>query len=64
MSLRAPTLCIAGRHDTGTPSAVTQAIAEAVPNARFEVLEAAHLAPIEHSRRFAARLETFLETRV
>ena len=63
-SLRAPTLCIAGRHDTGTPPALTQVIAEAVPNARFEVLDAAHLAPIERSQRFAPLLETFLETRV
>jgi 3-oxoadipate enol-lactonase len=52
-------------HDTGTPpAATTQAIAEEDPDARFEVLDAAHLAPIEQSQRFAAQLETFLETRV
>jgi 3-oxoadipate enol-lactonase len=39
-------------------------IAEAVPNARFEVPDAAHMAPIEQSQRFAPLLETFLESRV
>jgi 3-oxoadipate enol-lactonase len=54
-------LAVAGRHDTGTPPAATQAIADAIEGAQFELLEAAHLAPIEQSHRFAALLETFLE---
>jgi 3-oxoadipate enol-lactonase len=54
-------LTVAGRHDTGTPPADTQAIADAIEGARFELLDAAHLAPIEQSHRFAALLETFLE---
>ncbi|MCC8404323.1 alpha/beta hydrolase [Paraburkholderia sp. MMS20-SJTN17] len=63
-AIRCPTLTVAGRHDTGTPPAATQAIAEAIEGARFEMLEAAHLAPIEQSHRFAALLESFLERRV
>ncbi|WP_322103707.1 alpha/beta fold hydrolase [Paraburkholderia sp. J41] len=59
--LRVPTLAIAGRHDTGTPSAVTQAMAESIPGSHFVVLDAAHLAPIEESHRFTALLETFLK---
>lgn len=60
-TIRCPTLTVAGRHDTGTPPASTQAIADAIEGARFELLDAAHLAPIEQSHRFAALLETFLE---
>ena len=60
-SIRCPVLTVAGRHDSGTPPASTQAIADAIEGAQFEVLEAAHLAPIEQSHRFAALLETFLE---
>jgi 3-oxoadipate enol-lactonase len=58
--IAAPTLVVAGRHDTGTPVAMNRAIAQAIPGARFETIDAAHLAPIEQSRRFAALLESFL----
>ena len=60
-AIHLPTLTVASRHDTGTPPAATQAIAHAIEGAQFERLEAAHLAPIEQSHRFAALLETFLE---
>jgi 3-oxoadipate enol-lactonase len=60
-SIRCPTLTVGGRHDAGTPPAATQAIADAIEGAQFELLDAAHLAPIEQSHRFAALLETFLE---
>jgi 3-oxoadipate enol-lactonase len=60
-SIRCPTLTVAGRHHPGTPPAATRAIAEAIGGAQFELLDAAHLAPIEQSHRFAALLETFLE---
>lgn len=62
--IRLPVLTVAGIHDTGTPPAATQAIATAIEGAQYELLDAAHLAPIEQSHRFAALLETFLETRV
>ena len=60
-TIRCPTLTVAGRHDTGTPPAATQAIADAIEGAQFELLDAAHLAPVEQPHRFAALLETFLE---
>jgi 3-oxoadipate enol-lactonase len=44
--------------------AATQSIANAIEGAQYELLDAAHLAPIDQSHRFAALLETFLETRV
>jgi 3-oxoadipate enol-lactonase len=62
--IRLPTLAIAGRYDTGTPPVATESIAKSIQGAQYELLDAAHLAPIEQSHRFAALLETFLETRV
>jgi len=62
-SIRCATLVVAGRHDTGTAPAASQAIADAIEGAQFELLDAAHLAPVEQSQRFAALLETFLEGR-
>lgn len=59
-----PTFAVAGRYDTGTTPADTQSIANAIEGAQYELLDAAHLAPVEQSHRFAALLETFLETRV
>jgi 3-oxoadipate enol-lactonase len=58
--LRVKTLAIAGRYDSGTPAAVTRTLADAIAGARFEILDAAHLAPVEESHRFTALLETFL----
>ena len=59
--LRVPTLVVAGRHDSGTPMAMTQALARAIEESHFVVLDAAHLAPVEESHRFTALLETFLK---
>jgi 3-oxoadipate enol-lactonase len=56
-----PTPTVAGRNDSGTPPAATRAIADAIEGAQFELLDAARLARIEPSHRFAALLETFLE---
>ncbi|PLZ02233.1 3-oxoadipate enol-lactonase [Burkholderia sp. WAC0059] len=58
--LHVRTLAVAGRHDTSTPPAATRAIADAIEGAHFELLDAAHLAPVEAAHRFAALLETFL----
>jgi 3-oxoadipate enol-lactonase len=62
--IRLPTLTVAGRYDTGTPPAATEFIAKSIQGAQYELLDAAHLAPVEQSHRFAALLETFLEARV
>lgn len=59
--LHVRTLAVAGRLDTGTPPAATKAMADAIDGARFELLDTAHLAPVEGSQRFAALLETFLQ---
>jgi 3-oxoadipate enol-lactonase len=54
-------LTLAGSHDMGTPPAATEAIADAIEGAQFDMLKVAHLAPTGQSHRFAALLETFLE---
>lgn len=62
--LRVPALAVAGRYDSGTPVAATRSLADAIAGARFEILDAAHLAPVEESHRFTALLETFLRQSV
>jgi len=64
VSVAKPTLVVAGKHDAGTPNAESQMIADAVPGALFETLDAAHLSPIEASTQFTALLGTFLRSSV
>ncbi|VXC64808.1 3-oxoadipate enol-lactonase [Burkholderia sp. 8Y] len=54
------TLVVAGEHDNGTPHAESRLIADTVPGAQFELLDAAHLSPVEASQRFCALLDAFL----
>jgi 3-oxoadipate enol-lactonase len=59
--IRARTLVIAGGADVGTPPAMSEAIARAIPGARLQVLPgAAHLSAIEQPRDFGAVVSTFL----
>jgi 3-oxoadipate enol-lactonase len=59
--IRAPTLVIVGREDAGTPPAMAQAIAAAIPGARLEIVpEAAHLSNIEQADAFNRLLLDFL----
>ena len=57
--IAAPTLLIAGEDDAMMPLAVIASMAAAIPGARSVILPGAHLAPIEHSGKFAEELETF-----
>jgi 3-oxoadipate enol-lactonase len=60
-SIGAPTLLIAGADDPTTPPAAVEAIAHAVPNARFAVIPAAaHLANVERPDDFNRLLEEHL----
>jgi 3-oxoadipate enol-lactonase len=54
------TLVVAGAHDLGTPPAASKVIAETVKDAQFELIDAAHLSPVEQSQRFSALLDSFL----
>jgi 3-oxoadipate enol-lactonase len=54
MAIQAPTTVIAGRHDLAAPPAWGEAIAAGIRGARFELLDAAHLANVEQPEAFAA----------
>jgi 3-oxoadipate enol-lactonase len=52
---------IVGAKDLGTPVAMAEEIARAIPHAQLEVIDAAaHLSNIEQSDRFNALLRQFL----
>ena len=55
-AVRASTTVIAGRHDLAAPPAWGEAIAAGIPGARFELLDAAHIASVEQPDAFAALL--------
>ncbi|WP_248320958.1 alpha/beta fold hydrolase [Caballeronia sp. Sq4a] len=59
-SIQKRTLVVAGEYDNGTPHAESKVIADTVPGAQFELLDAAHMSPIEASQRFCALLDAFL----
>lgn len=59
--IRAPTLVIVGDQDLGTPPAMSEAIAAAIPGARLEVIAgASHLSNIEQAQAFNRLLLDFL----
>jgi 3-oxoadipate enol-lactonase len=58
-----PVLVIAGALDQGAPPAMSQAIAQAIPGARLEVIdEAAHLSVLEQPAAFERAVRDFLAT--
>ncbi|HEY7410404.1 MAG TPA: 3-oxoadipate enol-lactonase [Vicinamibacteria bacterium] len=59
-AIRAPTLVVAGSGDRATPPADGKALAEAIPDARYVELPAAHLSNLEAPERFTAELLGFL----
>lgn len=54
-----PALVITGDRDEATPPALSQDIAAAIPGARLERLNAAHLSAVEQPAAFAALLDGF-----
>ena len=60
-NIAVPTLVIAGERDAGTPPAMSEAIAQAVPGARLAViLDATHLSAIEQPARFNGLVRDFI----
>lgn len=55
-----PTLVIGGDRDPATPPLHSEALAQAVPNARLTMLDAAHLSNIEQPTAFAETVTAFL----
>jgi len=59
--LNTPTLVIVGEQDIGTPPAMSQEIAAAIPGARLEIIaDASHLSNIEQAETFNRLLLEFL----
>jgi 3-oxoadipate enol-lactonase len=54
-----PTLVIAGLRDEATPPALSERIAQAVPGARLQQIDAAHLSAVEQPQAFARLLREF-----
>jgi 3-oxoadipate enol-lactonase len=64
-SLLCPTLILAGDEDSFIPVEESQAMADLIPNAQFEVIEhAGHLINLENPEVFLIKLENFLQTHV
>ena len=61
-AIRAPTLVIAGAHDSGTPPADGRFLAQQIPGARYTELNAAHLSNIEAQDQFNNELAAFLNS--
>jgi 3-oxoadipate enol-lactonase len=60
-AVRAPTLVVVGADDPGTPPALSQAIAAALPGSRLEIIPAAsHQLVIEQAKTFNHLLTEFL----
>lgn len=60
-----PALVIAAEEDTFTPMALAEEMAEAIPDAEFEVIpDASHAAPVEQPDRIAERIEEFISSRL
>ena len=61
--VQVPALVIAGALDQGTPVAMAETLAAALPRARLTVLrDASHLSVVEQPAAFAATVEAFLDT--
>lgn len=61
-AIRTPTLVLVGEHDGSTPVSVVQALADAIPGARFEVIaNAGHIPSIEQPARTAALMAAFFK---
>ena len=60
-AVQSPTLVIAGRRDPATPPAHAERIAERIPGARLELVDAAHLANYERPDEVTALMLSHLE---
>ncbi len=58
--LTMPALVLAGSHDKVSQPLVLRRMAERIPNARYQELDAGHLAPFEEPEAFAAAVQAFL----
>lgn len=60
-AIAAPTLVLAGQHDSNAPAAMMARMAGKIPNARYACLDGCgHLANIEHATAFNGVIEAFI----
>jgi 3-oxoadipate enol-lactonase len=59
-SIKAPTLVIAGKHDGATPPEANEYISKHIPDAKFALVDAAHLSNIEQSEAYTKAVLAFL----
>jgi 3-oxoadipate enol-lactonase len=62
-SIRKPVLVIGGRYDQSTPPDRSRAVADAIPDARFLLLDTGHLSNIEAPEAFTAAAVEFLNVK-
>jgi 3-oxoadipate enol-lactonase len=62
-SIRAPTLIVCGDEDAATPLPHSEALRDAIPGARLELLHASHLSNVEAAAPFEAAVADFLDAR-
>ena len=58
--IRRPTMVVAGRFDQVRPPAASEQFAQAIPNARFELIDAVHMMPAQAAGPLLALLKDFL----
>lgn len=58
----APTLCVAGRADLGSPPAMVRDVAAAIPGAGYVELDAPHMMHLEQPAALADIIRTFLRS--
>ena len=62
-SLSMPTLVLAGEGDSGSTPRMSKDMAQAIPNARAEIIRGAkHLGIIEEHRQFSDAVDEFLRS--
>lgn len=61
-TITVPTLIVVGREDAISPVEEMRGIAEAIPGAKFEIIEdAGHMAPLERPEAFNPLLSAFVD---
>jgi 3-oxoadipate enol-lactonase len=58
--IRRPTMVVAGRFDKVRPHAASEQLAQTIPNARYELIDAVHMMPAQASGPLLALLQDFL----
>jgi 3-oxoadipate enol-lactonase len=58
--VRRPTMVVAGRFDQVRPPAASEQLAQTIPGARFELIDAVHMMPAQASAALLPLLEDFL----